>query len=157
MMGELIPMVLGVAFFSMIGFIFKVVVDGRRRREHLKIVTEFNSRLLDRLGSVSEFGQFLQTEGGARFLDTLSIEHDSAGPRERILRAVQTGVILTLLGLGFLTLGGLFSFDDHAFTVLGVIVLSLGVGFLLSSAASYRLARALGLLDAASAGRSNRG
>lgn len=156
MWADFAPMLVGIAFFTLIGFIVKVVVDGRRRGEHLKIATEFNSRLLDRLGSVAEFGQFLQTDGGARFLDTLSTERGTIGPRERMLRAVQTGVILSVVGVGFLLLGWLYTFDDDAFTVLGVIILSLGLGFLLSSAVSYRLARSLGVLDEASAARRDR-
>ncbi len=157
MWADFAPMLVGIAFFVMVGFIVKTVVDGRRRQEHLKTVTEFNNRLLDKLGSVSDFAQFLQSDGGARFLDTLSTERGVLGPRERMLRAVQTGVILSVVGVGFLLLGWLYAFDEDAFTVLGVIILSLGLGFLLSSAASYRLARTLGVLDESIAGRSSRG
>jgi hypothetical protein len=148
MTGDLAPLLGGLGFFTLVGFIFWIVVDGRRRREHLKIATEFNNRLLERMGSVGEFSQFLQTEGGARFLNTLSTERGAIGPRDRILRAVHVGVILAVLGIGLATVGFMIGpTDEGAFTVLGVIVLSLGVGYLLSSAASYRLARSLGVLE----------
>lgn len=157
MWSDFAPMSVGIALFAMIGFIVWTVVNGRRRQEHMKIVTEFNSRLLDRLGSVSDFAQFLQTEGGARFLDTLSAERGAVGPRDRIMRATHVGVILTVLGGGLILVGwGATPKDEGAFTVLGVIVLSLGIGFLLSSAASYRLARMLGVLDEDAAPRSPR-
>lgn len=155
MSGDFIPMVVGVAFFTMIGFIVKTVADGRRRREHLKTVTEFHNRLLDKLGSVSDFAQFLQTDGGSRFLDTLSTERGSAGPRDRIMRNVSGGTILSALGAGLMLVGWAVPFDEGAFSVIGAIILSLGIGFLLSSAASYRLAKTLGVLDEA-AGRSAR-
>jgi len=51
-MSEFAPMLVGIAFFTMIAFIVKTVADGRRRREHLKTITEFHNRLLDKLGSV---------------------------------------------------------------------------------------------------------
>lgn len=148
MWSDVAPMVVGIALFIMIAFIVRTVADGRRRREHLKTVTEFHNRLLDKLGSVSDFAQFLQTDGGSRFLDTLSTERGSAGPRDRIIRAVSAGVVLSAVGLGLMLIGVWVPFDDDGgFSILGAITLSLGVGFLLSSAASYRVARTLGVLD----------
>ena len=146
-MSEFAPMLVGIAFFTMIAFIVKTVADGRRRREHLKTITEFHNRLLDKLGSVGDFAQFLQTEGGTRFLDTLSSERGSSGPRDRIMRNTSAGIILLALGAGLVVSSWMLPYDRGAFGVLGAIVLSLGVGFLLSSAASLRLARALGVLD----------
>jgi hypothetical protein len=132
-MSEFAPMLVGIAFFTMIAFIVKTVADGRRRREHLKTITEFHNRLLDKLGSVGDFAQFLQTEGGTRFLDTLSSERGSSGPRDRSC-ATLAGIILLALGgargvwLDVAMRPGAFILGD---------CLSLGVGFLLSSAASF--------------------
>jgi hypothetical protein len=58
--------------------------------------------------------------------------------------------VLVCLGLGLLLLT-FFSpvtiqSSRAGFNALGVIALSLGVGFLVSAAASYRLAAALGIL-----------
>lgn len=150
MWSEIAGIMAGVALFIMIGFIVKTIVDGKRRQEHLKAAMEFNNRLLDKLGSVGDFAQFLQSDGGTRLLGALSTERGAIGPRDRMLRAVHTGIILAVLGAGLLLLGWLYAFDDDAFTVIGVVSLSLGVGFLLSSAASYRLARSLGVLDESS-------
>jgi hypothetical protein len=145
---ELIPIVITTGLFVMIGFIVKTVADNNRRRDHLKHVTEFHNRLLDKLGSVSDFAQFLQTEGGSRLLDSLSSERGSTGPRDRILRAVQSGIILTILGLGLGVIGWWLPYDRGGVAVLGGITLSLGVGLLVSSVVSYRLAKALGVLEA---------
>lgn len=156
MSGDMIPMVVMVGLFVMIGFIVKTVTDGRRRREHLKTVTEFHNRLLDKLGSVSDFAQFLQTDGGSRFLDTLSAERGSTGPRQRIMQAVHLGTILTVAGIGLLVIAFSLRYDRGPAAVLGGIVLSIGLGYLASSAASYRLAKTLGVLDEADAGRAGR-
>ena len=38
-------------FFGMLGFVVWVVVNGWQRRQQVKVMTDFNSRLFDRLGS----------------------------------------------------------------------------------------------------------
>ena len=142
------------AAFTLIGFIIWTLVSGWQRRLRLKLTTDFNNKLLDRIGSIKDFNEFLQTDGGARFMDSLTVERQTTRPQEGILRASQIGIVLMMLSLGFLTLGWYFSAryaaaggDFEMLTVIGVIALSLGLGFLISAAASYRVARSLGILD----------
>ena len=141
------------ALFIMVGFIIWVVVNGWQRRLRLKLTTEFNSKLLDRIGSVKDFNEFLQTEGGAKFMDGLTVERSSTRPQDSILRASQIGIVLVTLGLGLLVLDWYFGVryagagDTEVLTVIGVIAVSLGLGFLISAGVSYRLARMLGVLD----------
>ena len=136
-------------FFAMIGFVVWVLVNGWQRRQQVKGLTDFNTRLLDRLGSTKDFSEFLQSEGGARLLDAFTIDRGGTGPRDRILRAVQLGVVVLMVGLGFLLLSWWNLTTDHeASMLIGVIAVSLGLGLLLSSAASYWVGRNLGVLDA---------
>jgi hypothetical protein len=112
--------------FGTIAYIVWVMVNGWQRRFQVKLATDFNSR---------------------------TVERACTRPQDRILRAVQFGIILVMLALGLLGLGWYFavryptSDDFEVLTIVGVIALSLGLGFLLSAAASYRLARVLGVLD----------
>jgi len=133
--------------FSTFGFIVWVLVNGWQRRLQVRLLTDFNSRLLERIGSVKDFSEFLQTDGGAKFMDRVTAGGTPPDLRMAILRAVQTGIVLATLGIGLLVLAWKFttSFpgDSQVFTVVGVIALSLGVGFLLSGGASYRLATGL--------------
>jgi hypothetical protein len=144
------------SFFFMVGYIVWVWVSAAQRKARLKLVTEFNSRLLDRLGSVKDFSEFLQTEAGARFMQDLTSEPITSGPHERILRTAQFAAVLICLGFGLLLLSFFFpTFSDsshNSFTALGVISLSLGIGFGASAGASYRLAGMLGLLNRPSSG-----
>jgi hypothetical protein len=64
---------------------------------------------------------------------------------------MQAGIVLTALGIGTLVLDWRIAADDPALTIVAGIAMSLGVGFLLSSFASYLLARRLGLLTQAAA------
>ena len=158
-MVEMIPILLGLGFFGMIAWIVYVVVDGNRRKERLKVFTEFHSKLIDRMGSSTEFAAFLQSDGGRRFLETLSVE--KGHPANRIMNAVQTGLVLTALGVGFFVAGSgvavnfqnVSQWDVNGFRVAGSIFASLGIGFLLSAVSSFVLAKSLGVLKQAEATR----
>jgi hypothetical protein len=151
---DLIALVVLPALFITIGFVIWTLVNAWQRRLRLKLTTEFNTKLLDRIGSVKDFNDFLQTEGGAKFMDSLAVERSSSRPQDSILRASQIGIVLIMLGIGVLTLGWYFTArypgagDFAILTVIGVIAASLGLGFLISAGASYRLAKMLGVLDA---------
>jgi hypothetical protein len=134
--------------FFTIGYVVWVSVNAWQRSRRLKMVTEFNSRLLDRLGSVKDFSEFLQTEAGTRFMQDLASEPVTSGPHERILRAAQVGIVLICLGVGLLLLSFFSPFlaGQEGFTAIGAIALSLGIGFTISAVASYRLAGILGIL-----------
>ena len=93
----LIPMVVGTSFFALIGWIVFVFVDGRRRREQLKVMTDFHTRALDKMGSTADFGNFLETDGGKRFLKSLTIE--GLGPRQRIVRSTERGILCLVIGI----------------------------------------------------------
>ena len=141
------------AFFGMISFVVWTAITALQRRHHMKLMTDFNTRLLERVGSVKDFNDLLQTEGGARLMDNLKVERGSTRAEAGILRATQIGIVLLMLGLGLVGLGRYLTYRYSAFdeyevlTIFGGIALSLGVGFLFSAAASYRLGKALGVLN----------
>jgi ABC-type transport system involved in cytochrome bd biosynthesis fused ATPase/permease subunit len=139
-----------VAFFGAVAFVVSTLVNARMRRLQLKAVSEFNVRLLDRIGSIKDFNDFMQTDGGAKFMNSLtaaSTVRQATAPSHRIMLASQIGIVLSAVGIGFLllqaTLAGQGAFG---FTVIGAISLSIGLGFIISAGASYWLARRLGVL-----------
>jgi hypothetical protein len=140
------------ALFSMVAFVVWIVANGWQRRHQMRLMTEFNNKLLDRVGSAKEFGEFLQSEVGSKFIDNLKVERSPTRAEHGILRASQIGIVLTMLGLGLLAVGRYLTYRYSAFdeyeplTILGVVALSLGLGFLFSAVASYRLGRTLGVL-----------
>jgi hypothetical protein len=145
-MVRIAPEIIIVPFiFSTIGFVVWVAFNAWERRQQVKLLTDFNSRLLERIGSVKDFSEFLQTDGGAKFIDRVTAGGTPPDVRMTILRAVQTGLVLVSLGVGLLLLAWMLRArypygDFEVFTITGTIALSLGVGFLLSGGASYRLA-----------------
>ena len=131
------------------GLVLAIWIVGREmsRQQHLKMTFDFNNRLLDR-SSMKDFTEFLQTDQGTKFIESLTIEREASGPSESMLRAIRTGAVLVSLGLGLLFVGWYLRFEGReAMTAAGVVSLAVGVGFLASCGVSYRLARTLGVLD----------
>jgi hypothetical protein len=141
------------ALFATIAYVFFLAFSTWQRRQRMKLVADFNTRLLERIGSVKDLGDFLATDAGARFMQDLGAEPLAGGPQDRILRAAQLSAVLICLGLGLLLLSFFSPFSPaqarQTFDAIGMIALSLGVGFALSSAAAYRLSSRLGLLQRA--------
>jgi Ca2+/Na+ antiporter len=130
----------------LIGWVVSTIVEGRRRMQAVKARAELNNRILEKYGSGREFVEFMQSDAGRRFLDSVTAEPSS--PTTRVLGSVQKGVIATLLGLGLILVSSLrlLGSDTSILTVFGILALSLGVGFLISAFLSYRLSRSLGLI-----------
>jgi hypothetical protein len=123
------------------------------RRQRVKTSMDFHSKLLDRLGSGHDFAQFLASEGGARLVETLSLEAGD-DPKRRLLRSLQWGTVLTVLGFGLsLTVSEIKDPDlGQPIAFLAGLTASVGVGLLLATAFTHRLARRLKLLNGDHAG-----
>jgi hypothetical protein len=135
----------GVFSIVMVVVSIYMVQRARTRREAQRL--DFQMRLLERVGSAREFGEFLSTEAGHRFLDALTPE--SARPHARMLAAVRAGVILIVLALGLFA-----GLENRAFRQnpelvgdLVIVAATTGLGLLLAALTSYVLARRLGVLD----------
>src|SRR2546428_3464504 len=83
-----------------IGWIAWVVATNIRRSKTAKSQAEVQARLLDKFGSGRDLIEYMQTEAGRRFVESVAI--DRVNPFGRILGSIQVGLILTLLGLAFL-------------------------------------------------------
>ena len=56
----------------MIAYVFYAVANAFTRRQQLRSTSEFQTKLLERMGTMTEFSQFLNTEGGQKLLGTLA-------------------------------------------------------------------------------------
>jgi hypothetical protein len=136
------------AAFFLVGFIVYVIVEGFRRRSQAKMVTEFHGRLLDRIGSTKEFGDFFASDAGRRFMDSLS-NTDTGSPQVRILKSVQLGLVLLALGIGLFILTDERTFSLEAadgLVVTATVTAAVGTGLLASTIMTYLLSWRMGLL-----------
>jgi len=137
------------SLFFMIGFIVYTIVDGFRRRQQMRVFTEFHSKLLERLGSANEFAEFFTSEAGSRFLDSLSSSEGGA-PQLRILRSMQTGFVLLAVGIGFFILLDERTFSIEAvdgLMVMATAATAIGAALLVSTGMSYLLSKRMGLIE----------
>jgi hypothetical protein len=139
------------ALFGAVVWLVYIVVDGFRRRQRLRVFTEFHSKMLDRIGSAKEFGEFFGSDAGNRFLESLASE--KGAPQTRILAALQWGLTLSVLGIAlFILLGsrsGVNQFRADTVDVLlfvATVAVGVGAGTLISSFAAYLMSRQMGLM-----------
>jgi hypothetical protein len=140
-----IPIIVSLGFFATIAYVAMVI--NRRRQAQASSLADIQTRLLDKFGSSREFVDFLQTDGGKTFLTPLSTSAVST-PKERILRSVRTGIVVSMIGAAFLVLAIVTRDADDAagMAIPGVLTLSVGFGFLLSAVVSYKLSKAWGMM-----------
>ncbi len=150
-------------FLSIVGallWILRVLLENRRWHKVARVQAELQNKLVEKFGTSREFLDYLGSDAGRHFLEwtPLPVEQPASGPFPygRILWSVQAGVILIFVGGGMLFLRGYLPGPAEQFLILGALAMSLGVGFILSSAISYLLSRSFGLLERTS-GAGSRG
>lgn len=122
-----------IAFFATVIVIFWLLL--RQRQARIQTRVEVQKHLLDKFNSGPEFGEFLESKAGQQFLSELRSQ--SISSKDRILSAMQNGIVLSMLGLGMLGL----SLAKRGFLIPAVLALALGVGFLISTAIAARFTR----------------
>jgi hypothetical protein len=147
------PFVVFVVILSALLQTLKLILENRRWSKVAKVQSEAHAKLLEKFGTSQELLAYMGTDAGKRFLESQPLEVESRGARvtpypfRRILASIQLGVVVLLLGLGLLFLRGHVGEDAEVCLVLGTVASTVGIGFLLSAAASYGLSQHLGLLE----------
>jgi hypothetical protein len=151
-MSDLAPVLGILSVFGSLSFLVWVVVDGLRRKQQLKVLSDFHNKLLDRIANGRELAEFMDSPGGTKFIESISTER--IHPAQRVLRAVQIGIVLCSAGIGSRVIGWQSSIvareAAEGFAVLGIMLLSVGIGYLVSAGAAFGLGRTLGVYTAAS-------
>ncbi|AMY12716.1 hypothetical protein LuPra_05998 [Luteitalea pratensis] len=146
-MKEMIPIIGILTVFGSVSFLTWVIVDALRRKAQLRVMSDFHNKLLDRINNGKELAEFMDSPGGTKFIDSISTERTH--PAQRILRAVQVGIVLCAAGIGCRVVGWQSTIIEReaaeGFVILGIMLLSIGIGYLVSAAASFGLGRSLGV------------
>jgi hypothetical protein len=142
----LVPILVPIATFAMIVLIVWLAHLSRKHLIHEQ--AELRRRLLDKFNSGQELTQFLATPQGQSFIKELEIGGRMRSAKHRILGSIKTGIVLLLLGAGFLVLQRYIS-GRHEFEVIipAVILLALGVAFLIAAGVSYWLSKKWGIFE----------
>jgi hypothetical protein len=132
-------------------FLIKTLIDQRRWSRLSKIQTDVHTKILDRFSSNEDLLAYIQTPAGRKFLESAPINVEAprsiSAPLGRILWSAQAGAVLTVLGIG-IALVSRNTLDEVAgpLGALGAVVISLGIGFLVSAFLAYALTRRFKLM-----------
>lgn len=141
-MSETLMIVVNVGIvFGFFAWVFKVILDSKK----LKHKSALHNKVVDKFGNVEELNDFLKSENGITFFKSLSIE--GAAPKEKLLSTITKGIVSGFLGLSFILVGQIFSEEAEFFNALGIIIIALGLGFLVSSFVSMHLSKKWGIIE----------
>ena len=132
-------------------WLVKTILEQRRWNQLQRVQAEVHQKVLDRLGTNEQLLAYIETPAGRRFLQSAPILLEGprpvSAPIGRVLWSMQVGLVLVAAGLGILIVSGQVPpLAGMPLRVVGVATLSIGIGFAVSSLASFVLSRRLGLL-----------
>lgn len=133
-------------FFGTFAFVVYTISNNIRRAHASRAVADLHSKLLDKCAASQDLVGYMDSAAGRRFLESAGME--SSQPWSRILNAMQSGFVLSLVGAAGLVVRTMDqSTDTSEFLLIsGAVALATGVGFLISAAMSFVLSKSWGLL-----------
>jgi FtsH-binding integral membrane protein len=140
---DLNGVVIAIVLISCLWITFSTV----RRYKIAKLQAELQSKLLEKISTGQELLAYAQTDAGRQLLESLKVER--IAPHGKIIIALQVGIVLFVFGGGMLVARNFIPDATEPFTIVGSLICALGLGFALSSLASYFLAKSFGLLNGA--------
>ena len=144
-------------FLGVVGWLMRAVIQHRKWLRQSKVQTEVHLKLMDRFTTNEELLAYVQSPAGKRFLESAPMQPESESPRlgapvGPIIWSVMAGIVLATVGAGFrLAASSVTDEAQRAFSVIGVILLALGTGFMLASLMAYLVSARLGLFPKAAA------
>ena len=149
---EIVAIVVACVIPALLGA-FAFWVYSRKRSETIRSRAEVQQKVIEKFGSLPEFSAFLETGGGKKLMELEEKGRLGAGkaPAEKIVSAVQRGIILIVTGImGVVLCVGELSRDNRnafKFAAASALVLALGIGHIAASIVSLKLSRKLGLMN----------
>jgi len=133
---------LGLGLFVLFSLLIVLLSSAHRQTEQNSV----RRALIEKFGSAHDLGEFLQSEGGRRFLADLSADSSVAGGA--VVGSMQRGIVLVLVGIGCIGAGSMT--DTRSMMGIGIVVLFAGIGFLVSSVVTHWLSKRSGLFGGGS-------
>ena len=147
-----IPFLVFVCILAALLWLTHVLLENRRWNRIFKLQTDVHGKLIERFGTSQEVLTYMNTDAGRRFLEATPIavgfeqKQPVPSPVARVLTPLQIGIVMSLLGIGLLSLRGSLPEAHAPLLVLGTVVLMPGLGFIISAGVTWVLAKHLGLM-----------
>ena len=138
------------ALIGLLTWLVRAIIQHRRWLRLSKVQAEVHSKIMDRMTTNEELLAYVQSPAGRRFLESAPIHADDSprqgAPIGPIIWSMMAGIVFAMAGLGFRYSAQWVTDEaNQAFTVVGVVILALGAGFILSAAMAYLVSSRLGL------------
>jgi len=152
LLNDLPPTLAMGAFLLTFMWLARLFIDNRRWTRIFNMQNQVHTKLIEKFSTSQEVGAYMETEAGRRFLEAapipLNLGSEQRVPNAvaRVLTPVQIGVVLVLLGIGFLMLRHAGPDMNTPMLVLGTIILMPGIGFIISAGITWVLATRMGLM-----------
>ena len=105
-----VPFLVFVCVLGALLWLVHVLLENRRWSRIFKLQTDVHGKLLERFGTSQEVLTYMNTDAGKRFLEATPIavgfeqQAPVPSPVARVLTPLQIGIVMTLLGVGLLSL-----------------------------------------------------
>lgn len=117
---------------------FVAWVTSRAKTIAARAQAEAQMKLIERLESGAQLVEFLKSAEGRQFVRELQQAPRSVAAAE-VLGGIRKGIVVGMLGLGFLAVACFW--PNLGMIMPGFLLLSLAIGFCVSTLISFRLAR----------------
>ena len=137
-------------------WLVRTAIEHRRWQRAMRAQTELNTKLIDRFSSSEELLAYLQSPAGKTLIEPTSLPQASPrpapmnAPLSRIFWSMQSGIVVGALGAGLIFVSRGVATDAEFAQVIygiGIVILTIGLGFAVSAAVSYVLSSRLGLIQ----------
>jgi hypothetical protein len=131
-----------IGFFSFFGFlsaVFYMFFSAFRRKQQ----SSMQKHLLDKFASAHDFTEFVQSPAGQKYV--AGFTDSVTKPYASILNSLRIGIVLIFFGLAFFLIPVMPEAHDGPYVLrgIGTLLTMLGIGFVVSAAASYVIAKKL--------------
>lgn len=149
---DLVPPIVIVALLIALAWVIRLLVENRRWTKVFSLQSEVHGRLIERFATNQELLGYMETDAGRKFLEASPIVTEAETRKvpnliSRMMATLQTGLVLTLLGIGLISLKNVVGEDGRSMLVLGVIALMPGIGLILSAGVLWLLGKRLNLVE----------
>jgi len=144
-MGDMEDIVLTIGLFSTVAFLAWVLLQSILRWREIGRETQIMTQLVAQVRSGEEAAVFLESSSAQALFDRMVDRRTLV--LGRMLRALQSGIVLIVLGIAIFVIRTQFT-DDEALAALvfGTLSVAVGTAFLLAGGMTYVLSLRWGLL-----------
>lgn len=129
-LGQMKEVFMMITMWAFFGTALYIVASALHRRQR----NQMQQHMLDKFASAKDFADFAQSPAGQKYV--MGFADTAASAKASILNSVRLGIVLIFVGFGLQAMG-------FGAMRIGLLVVTIGIGFLVSAAISYVLSRKL--------------